>query len=120
MCGCAVSRRYIIHVCDSDVFSVVNMYLDNLKFYVVCINGRRYACCSECYVVSNSVMSPPPNLCNMSVHTVLKLCTLDGFALLYRIVYKFLGRKQSFFASLINKCIKTKIYIIYTQIYLHI
>ena len=49
--GCAVSRRYI-HVCNSDVFSVVNIYLDHLKFYVVCINGRRYACCSEYYVVS--------------------------------------------------------------------
>ena len=32
--GCAVSRRYI------DVFSVVNMYPDHLKFCVVCINGR--------------------------------------------------------------------------------
>ena len=29
--GCAVSRRYI-NVCNSDVFSVVNMYLDHLKF----------------------------------------------------------------------------------------
>ena len=29
--GCAVSRRYI-NVCSSDVFSVVNMYLDYLKF----------------------------------------------------------------------------------------
>ena len=37
------------------------------------------------------------------------------------IVYKFLGSKQSFFASLINNCIYTNIYIIYyTQIYLHI
>ena len=47
---CAVSKRYI-HVCNSDVF--VTMYLDHLKFYVVCINGRRYVCCSECYVVPN-------------------------------------------------------------------
>ena len=29
------------------------MYLDHLKFCVVCINGRRYVCCSECNVVSN-------------------------------------------------------------------
>ena len=29
------------------------MYLDHLKICVVCINGRRYVCCSECYVVSN-------------------------------------------------------------------
>ena len=44
--GCAVSRRYI-NVCNSDVFSVVNMYFDHLKFCVVCINGRTYVCCSE-------------------------------------------------------------------------
>ena len=43
--GCAVSRRYK-NVCISDVFSVVNMYLVHLKFCVVCINGRRYVCCS--------------------------------------------------------------------------
>ena len=50
--GCAGSRRYL-HGCNSDVFSVVNMYLDHSKFCVVCINGRRYFCCGECYVVSN-------------------------------------------------------------------
>ena len=27
------------------------MYLDHLIFRVVYINGRRYVCCSECYVV---------------------------------------------------------------------
>ena len=45
--GCAVSSR-CIHVCNGDMFSVVNVYLDHLKFCVVCINGRRYVCCSEC------------------------------------------------------------------------
>ena len=50
--GCAVSRRYI-DVCNYDMFSVVNVYLDHLKFCVVCINGRRYVYCGECYVVSN-------------------------------------------------------------------
>ena len=50
--GCGVSRRYI-DVCYCDMFSVVNVYLDHLKFYVVCINIRRYVCCSECDVVSN-------------------------------------------------------------------
>ena len=44
--GCAVSRRYM-DVCNCDVFNVVNMYLDHLKFCVVYINGRRYVCCSE-------------------------------------------------------------------------
>ena len=50
--GCAVSRRYI-HVCNCNMFSVVNVYLDHLKFCVVCINGRRYVCCSECNGFSN-------------------------------------------------------------------
>ena len=35
------------------MFSVVNVYLDHLKFCVVCINSRRYVGCSECDVVSN-------------------------------------------------------------------
>ena len=43
--GCGVSRRYI-DVCYCDMFSVVNVYLDHLKFCVVCINSRRYVCCS--------------------------------------------------------------------------
>ena len=38
MHGCAVSRRHI-NVCDIDVFSVGNMYLDHLKLYIVYING---------------------------------------------------------------------------------
>ena len=37
--GCAVSRRYI-NVCNSDMFSVVNVYHDHLEFCVVCIHGR--------------------------------------------------------------------------------
>ena len=45
VCGCAVSSRYI----DD---------LDHLKFCVVCINGRRYVCCGECYVVSNECDEP--------------------------------------------------------------
>ena len=45
--GCGGSRRYI-YVCYCDIFSVVNVYLDHLKFYVVCINSRRYVCCREC------------------------------------------------------------------------
>ena len=56
---CAVSRRYI-NVCNSDVFSVVNMYLNHLKFCVVCINGRIYFCYSECYVISNKYDEPTP------------------------------------------------------------
>ena len=61
--GCGVSRRYI-DVCYCDMFSVVNVYLDHLKFYVVCINSRRYVCCSECDVVSNEC-----NVCFYSGHS---------------------------------------------------
>ena len=42
VCGCAVSRRHV-DVC----------YCDHLKFCIVCVYGRRYVCCGECYVVSN-------------------------------------------------------------------
>ena len=45
MRGCAVSRGYI-DVFNCDVFSVVNVYYDHLKFCDVCINGRRYVGCS--------------------------------------------------------------------------
>ena len=55
--GCAVSRRYILF-CNCDMFSVVYVYLDRLKFCVVCIVGRRYVCCSECNVVSNECNEP--------------------------------------------------------------
>ena len=50
MRGCTVSRRYL-HICHSDVFSVGNMCLDHLKFYVVCINGRRHVCCIKCFIL---------------------------------------------------------------------
>ena len=59
--GCAVSRRYI-YVCNCDVFSVVNVYLDHLKFCVVCVNDRRYVCFSECDVVSNECDESTPCL----------------------------------------------------------
>ena len=45
--GCAVWRRYI-NVCKYDMFSVLNVYLDHLKLCVVCTDGQRYVCCSEC------------------------------------------------------------------------
>ena len=55
--GCAASRRYI-HVCNCDMFSVVNLYLDHLKLCVVYIDGRRYVCCSECNVFCNECDEP--------------------------------------------------------------
>ena len=55
--GCGVSRRYI-DVCYCDMFSVVNVCPDHLKFCVVCINSRRYVYCSECDVVSYECNEP--------------------------------------------------------------
>ena len=40
------------------MFSVINVYLDHLKFCVVCINDRIYVCCGECYVVSDEFDEP--------------------------------------------------------------
>ena len=36
------------------------MYLDYLKFYVVCMNDRMYVCCSECNVVCNECNESTP------------------------------------------------------------
>ena len=78
--GCGVSRRYI-DVCYCDMFSVVKVYLDHLKFCVVCINSRRYVCCSECNVVSNECNEPTSCLVHLSVRTAVKLCILGVLAL---------------------------------------
>ena len=56
--GCALSRRYI-NVYNCDMFSVVNIYLDHLKFCVVCINGRKYVCCNECNIIYNELYPLP-------------------------------------------------------------
>ena len=77
----ATSRRYI-HVCNCDMFSVINVYLDHLKLCAVCINGRICVCYSACYVVYNECDEPTPALCNLSVHLVVKLCTLGVFCFL--------------------------------------
>ena len=63
----------VYKICNCDMFSVVNVYLDRLKFCVLMVQGMS--------VVVNvmwsrmSVMSPPPALCDLSVRTVVKLCT---------------------------------------------
>ena len=58
------------------MFSVGNVYLDHLKFCVVCINVRGYVCCGECYVVSNECDEPTSCLVQPIVRTVVELCTL--------------------------------------------
>ena len=75
--GCAVSRRYI-DVCYCDMFSVVNVYLDPLKFCVMCVNGRRYVCCGECcYVVSNEYDEPSSCLVQpIGAHCCEVICVL--------------------------------------------
>ena len=79
--GCAVSRRYI-HVCNCDMFSVVNVYLYHLKSSVLCV-----LMVEGMSVVVNvifslmSVMSPAPTLYNLSARIVLKLCTLGVYDL---------------------------------------
>ena len=57
------------------MFSVANVYIDQLKLCVVCIYGRRYVCCGECNVGSNECDETTPALCKLSVRTVVKLCT---------------------------------------------
>ena len=55
--GCAASRRYI-NVCNCDMFSVANVYLDHLTLCVVCIDGC--CCCSSfspCSFQSGSLAS---------------------------------------------------------------
>ena len=57
--GCAVSRRYIhVHVCNSDVFSIVNMYLDHLMLCVIMVEGTSVVV--NVMLCLTSVMSPPP------------------------------------------------------------
>ena len=57
---------------NCDMFSVVNVYLDFLRFCVVYIDGRRYVCCSKYNVVSNE--------CNEPTSCLVKLCTFGVFA----------------------------------------
>ena len=64
VCGCAVSRRYI-DVCYCDVFSVVNVYLDHLKFCVLMVEGMSVVV--NVMLSLMSVMSPPPALCNIEL-----------------------------------------------------
>ena len=70
---CCLDEVY--RFCYCDMFNVVNVYLDHLKFCVVCINGRRYVVVNFMLCLM-SVMSPPPALCILSLRTVVNLCTL--------------------------------------------
>ena len=83
--GCGVSRRYI-HVCYCDMFSVVNVHLDHLKFCIGCIDGRRYVCCSECNVVSNECNEPTSYICIL-IYSVLHTVVISGDDVCYSVVF---------------------------------
>ena len=69
-----------VYICfNSDVFSVVNIYLDYLKFCVIMVKGMSVVV--NVVLSLMSVMSPPNALCNLSVRIVVKLCTLGVFDL---------------------------------------
>ena len=51
--------RYI-NVCNCDMFSVVDVYLDHLKFCVVCMMVKGMSVVVNIMVSLMSVMSPPP------------------------------------------------------------
>ena len=70
---------YRCYYCD--IFSVINVYLDHLKFCVVCINSQRYVCCSECNVVSNECNEPTSCLVQPIGAHCCKLCIFGVLAL---------------------------------------
>ena len=57
---CSVWMCCLEEVCTCLLLAncVVNVYLDHLKFCVVCVYGRRYVCYGECHVVSNECDEP--------------------------------------------------------------
>ena len=65
------------------MFSVVDVYLDHLKRCVVCINSRRYVCCSECNVVSNECNEPTsfysPSSTTIQINLFSDNCIRDIF-----------------------------------------
>ena len=71
--GCAVLRRYI-NVFNCDMFSDVNVYLNHLKFCVVCSMVEGMSVVVNLMLFLRSVTSQPPALCNLSARAVVKLC----------------------------------------------
>ena len=78
--GCAVLRRHT-DICNCDVFSVINVYLGHLKFCLFVLMVEGMSVVVNVMLSLMSVMSPLPTMCNLSVLTVLKLCTFGVFAL---------------------------------------
>ena len=78
VCGCAVSRRYI-EVCYCEMFSVVNLIICSSVLCVLMVEGMSVVV--NVMLCLMSVVSPPPALCNLSLRTIVKLCTLGVLAL---------------------------------------
>ena len=62
---CCFKEVYIyIYICIYIYIAIMirlvllNVYLDHLMFCVVCINGQRYVCCGECYVIFDECYEP--------------------------------------------------------------
>ena len=80
--GRAVSRY--INVCNCDVLSVVNMYLEHLKFCVLMVKCMLVVV--NAILSLTSVMSTTPDLCDLSVRTLVKLCTFGVVGLKVNII----------------------------------
>ena len=50
-------KRYI-NVCNCDMFSVVNVYLDHLSSVCCVVCLEMYVCCCECNVIFNECYDP--------------------------------------------------------------
>ena len=80
--GCAVSWSWrYINVCNCDMFSVVNVYLDHLKNVLCVLMVEGMSAVVNVVLSLMSIMSPPAALRNLSARTVVKLCTLGVFSL---------------------------------------
>ena len=66
--GCGVSRRYI-GVCYCDMFSVVNVYHNHLKYVLCVLIVKGMSVVVNVMLSLMSVMSPPPALCNLLVNS---------------------------------------------------
>ena len=76
--GCAVSRRYI-DVCYCDMFIQYTLTIFSSVSCILMVEGMSVVV--NVMLSLTSVMSPPPALCNLSLLTVVKLCTLDVLTL---------------------------------------
>ena len=70
------------------MFKSVNVYLDHMKFCVVCIDGRWYVCCNECKVVSNE--------CNEPISCLVQPIGTHGGEMMYFGCVCFMGGELAF------------------------